>query len=449
MFRAARRLAVLLLLASAALSASARPSRRALLQDGPVPLPAAAAAAASPAGVKTIVNNLRMISQEESNRAVAALDASIAAAAADSDTTVSISRASAMTPQQNQAALDTHNKYRAWHQVGALAWSDVVATAAMDYASRCIWQHDPNNQAYGENLYATTDKDGDLAGFLQAAVDGWYSEVTNCNFAQPEGCFNSGAGHLTQLIWKGSNLLGCAAVKCNSLQGLSDWTEGGTIVVCRYNPPGNVWGKFTENIFPRSGSNPTSPQPPTQPPTTPTPSPSPELPQNPPPQNPSPSPSPNPSSPPPAGAPRNFQLGAAMQAGWFISSGSGCMSSSNKQYRVCITGAGNVTVQQMKPRQVLWASNTKVRRAAEVPAMLWLNDDNVLSVVGKSFSNLGFSTAACPWCARSKSALVMQDDGNLVLYGSSTLISSRYAIRVDGRVLWQTATGVPAGSKRN
>lgn len=68
-----------------------------------------------------------------------------------------------------------------------------------------------------------------------------------------------------------------------------------------------------------------------------------------------------------------------MQAGWFISSGSGCMSSSNKQYRVCITGAGNVTVQQMKPRQVLWASNTKVRRAAEVPAMLWLNDDNVLS----------------------------------------------------------------------
>lgn len=71
------------------------------------------------------------------------------------------------------------------------------------------------------------------------------------------------------------------------------------------------------------------------------------------------------------------------------------------------------------------------------------------AVVGKSFSNLGFSTAACPWCARSKSALVMQDDGNLVLYGSSTLISSRYAIRVDGRVLWQTGTGVPAGSKRN
>lgn len=145
--------------------------------DGPVLLPAAAAAAASPAGVKTIVNSLRMISQEESNRAVAALDARIAAAAADSDTTVSISRASAMTPQQNQAALDTHNKYRAWHQVGALAWSDVVATAAMDYASRCIWQHDPNNQAYGENLYATTDKDGDLAGFLQAAVDGWVSRV--------------------------------------------------------------------------------------------------------------------------------------------------------------------------------------------------------------------------------------------------------------------------------
>jgi hypothetical protein len=40
----------------------------------------------------------------------------------------------------------------------------------------------------------------------------------------------------------------------------------------------------------------------------------------------------------------------------------------------------------------------------------------------------------------------MQDDGNLVLYGSSVVIASRYAIRVDGRILWQT--GVP-GKKRN
>jgi uncharacterized protein YkwD len=142
------------------------------IADGPIP-----ASAASSTGATTIVNKLRMITREESDRAAAALQATIAAAAAaDSDSTVSISRA-AMTPQQNQAALDAHNKYRSWHQVGALAWSDTVAAAAMDYASKCIWQHDPNNNAYGENLYATTDKAGDLSAFLQEAVDGWVSGV--------------------------------------------------------------------------------------------------------------------------------------------------------------------------------------------------------------------------------------------------------------------------------
>jgi uncharacterized protein YkwD len=113
-----------------------------------------------------------MSTREEFEQAAAAIPASVASAAS-SDDTVSISRA-AMTPQQNQAALDSHNKYRAWHQVEPLAWNDDVAAAAMDYASKCIWTHD-SDTAYGENLYATTDKDADLATFLQDAVDGWVS----------------------------------------------------------------------------------------------------------------------------------------------------------------------------------------------------------------------------------------------------------------------------------
>jgi hypothetical protein len=68
------------------------------------------------------------------------------------------------------------------------------------------------------------------------------------------------------------------------------------------------------------------------------------------------------------------------------------------------------------------------------------------AVVGKTFSNIGFSTPACSWCSRSKSVLVMQDDGNLVLYGGSTFLLRQFVVRVDGRILWQT--GVP-GKKRN
>jgi hypothetical protein len=54
------------------------------------------------------------------------------------------------------------------------------------------------------------------------------------------------------------------------------------------------------------------------------------------------------------------------------------MTSSNKKYRMCISGPGNVTVIQVRPRKVLWASNTKIRRGTEFPAKLWLDDDNVL-----------------------------------------------------------------------
>jgi hypothetical protein len=56
-----------------------------------------------------------------------------------------------------------------------------------------------------------------------------------------------------------------------------------------------------------------------------------------------------------------------------------CMTSTNKKYRMCISGPGNVTVIQVRPRKVLWASNTKIRRSSEFPAKLWLDDDNVLS----------------------------------------------------------------------
>ncbi|KAF6253630.1 hypothetical protein COO60DRAFT_403192 [Scenedesmus sp. NREL 46B-D3] len=237
---------------------------------------------------------------------------------------------------------------------------------------------------------------------------------------------------------------GCAAVACNKLQGLPDWTEGGTIVVCRYNPPGNYWGAFAANIFPRDGSNVDHNPPSPQPPATPRPSSSPQPPQSP---NPPDGPKPPPSPPPAAGRPRNFQLRATLQAGWYIDVDSGCMSSNNKRFRVCVTGPGNVTVVRVRPREVLWASNTKVRRATEFPAKLWLNDDNLLSVVGKTFSNIGFSSPACSWCSRSKSVLVMQDDGNLVLYGSSVVLRSRSVIRVDGRILWQT--GSAASNRRN
>lgn len=40
-----------------------------------------------------------------------------------------------------QAALDSHNKYRALHQVGALTWDDTLASYAASHASGCVFEH--------------------------------------------------------------------------------------------------------------------------------------------------------------------------------------------------------------------------------------------------------------------------------------------------------------------
>lgn len=70
-----------------------------------------------------------------------------------------------------QTILDKHNTYRSWHQVGSLAWNDVLASQAASYAAQCYFAHDPNANA-GENLFATTDT-GSQSSALSQAIDNW------------------------------------------------------------------------------------------------------------------------------------------------------------------------------------------------------------------------------------------------------------------------------------
>ena len=45
----------------------------------------------------------------------------------------------------------------------------------------------------------------------------------------------------TQLVWKGSNEIGCGAACIN---------ESKCYVSCNYYPPGNIIGEFQNNVFP-------------------------------------------------------------------------------------------------------------------------------------------------------------------------------------------------------
>ncbi|KAL2868750.1 putative extracellular SCP domain protein Pry1 [Aspergillus lucknowensis] len=138
--------------------------------------------------------------------------------------------------------LSTTNAYRAAHYASALTWNEALASYAQNWASTCVWEH--SHGPYGENL---------AYGYSNAtsAVRAWGEESRMYDFERPTG-FTEETGHFTQLVWKATMEMGCAAVDC----GLSDLDPGddgdedqgghgilraqGWYVVCEYVPGGNV-----------------------------------------------------------------------------------------------------------------------------------------------------------------------------------------------------------------
>ncbi|KAG5361384.1 Protein PRY1 [Yarrowia sp. E02] len=131
----------------------------------------------------------------------------------------------------SQSILDTQNAKRAEHNAVPFAWNETLASFAADYLNKAQCNFEHSNGPYGENL---------AMGYSTAAdaVRGWYDEVKDYNFAQ--GAFSMATGHFTQMVWKGSNQLGCAKRDCGS---------SGAYVVCEYYPRGNIIGAFVQNVL--------------------------------------------------------------------------------------------------------------------------------------------------------------------------------------------------------
>ncbi|KXG54230.1 Allergen V5/Tpx-1-related protein [Penicillium griseofulvum] len=182
--------------------------------------------------------------------------------------------------------LKVTNEYRANHDASPLKWNDTLADYSREWAEACIWKH--SKSSYGENLAFGYDN-------VSAAVIAWGDERDMYNFDKPTG-FTEETGHFTQLVWKSTTQVGCAAVNCgykkddnakrdeeievredvfegmvvaprfsgdeaerDSLEGLkvarSEPRAQGWYVVCEYTPPGNVVGLkdsyFKKNVLPK------------------------------------------------------------------------------------------------------------------------------------------------------------------------------------------------------
>jgi uncharacterized protein YkwD len=116
-----------------------------------------------------------------------------------------------------------------------VTWSDEDAKVAQDYAAKCVFAHNPNRGARGENIYAS----GGTGRTPKEVVGNWASEAKNYNYAA-NTCSGT-CGHYTQVVWRDSVKIGCAAQKCtqNSPFGGGAWE----LWVCDYSPAGNFNGK--------------------------------------------------------------------------------------------------------------------------------------------------------------------------------------------------------------
>ena len=136
-----------------------------------------------------------------------------------------------------RALVDEHNAVRARHCAPPLAWSPKLAAVAQAWAEHlrdhgCGFDH--SRTQYGENLA------GGSAGMLDAAsiVGMWAEERAAYDFRR--GGFSMETGHFTQVVWRGTTQVGCGSATCN---GMAVW-------VCNYDPPGNVQGRYADNVKP-------------------------------------------------------------------------------------------------------------------------------------------------------------------------------------------------------
>ncbi|TYI45698.1 hypothetical protein E1A91_D13G055700v1 [Gossypium mustelinum] len=144
--------------------------------------------------------------------------------------------ASAENGSSPQDFLNVHNAARAAVGVRPITWNTVVARYAADYAEKrisdCELVHSGGH--YGENFAWSS---GDLSG--SDAVRMWINENINYNLKSGVCDSNRICRQYAQVIWRNAVSLGCAKARCNN---------GGTFVICNYDPPSNIVGKLPIDV---------------------------------------------------------------------------------------------------------------------------------------------------------------------------------------------------------
>ena len=135
------------------------------------------------------------------------------------------------------------NNYRTLHNAPNLVWDNTIDLFSQNWANYLLtnnlFQHS-GSTLYGENLAYFNGYDIDALTLIKLAIDMWYNEIKLYDFSKPG--FSENTGHFTCLIWKES-------VTCGIGYSYNTATKT-AIVTMNTFPPGNIDGKFQENVLP-------------------------------------------------------------------------------------------------------------------------------------------------------------------------------------------------------
>lgn len=129
--------------------------------------------------------------------------------------------------------LVAHNAYRESLDLPLLRWSDQLADRAQQWADHLAETGEFEHNGPGQNLAMAA------AGteLLTQLVDLWGSEQTEFTDGYFPDISTTGnwmdVGHYSQLVWRATTAVGCGFAE----------NDGRDILVCDYNPPGNVMGQ--------------------------------------------------------------------------------------------------------------------------------------------------------------------------------------------------------------
>ncbi|SJL02302.1 uncharacterized protein ARMOST_05628 [Armillaria ostoyae] len=142
--------------------------------------------------------------------------------------------------------LSTHNAIRIQHGASPLTWSYTLADAAQLWVNQCEFRATDGqllDTSYGEIIEAGSGEVSiEIAVASFVADEGTFTFFLSADYTDGSDVLN----HFTQVVWKPTTELGCARnTACN---GIFDTGGSQTLIVCLYNPPGNVIGEATNNV---------------------------------------------------------------------------------------------------------------------------------------------------------------------------------------------------------